>query len=155
MITVYLCFRVVMRITRYSDIDLIKRNSAAASIVLAAAFVSVAIMAKSALYPINAVLQDLWFNTMRTAAEFLIFCGRSLGYMALTLVLSIASVAAALKLFERLTPELDEETRISENNVAVGILLAGVLIAFAILMESGIRDFVNTLIPVSGLTPVE
>ena len=50
-----------------------------------------------------------------------------------------------------MTKDLNEEALIKQNNVAVGLLLAGVLIAFAIMVESGISDFINALIPVRDL----
>lgn len=149
--TIYLCFRVVSRVTRYPDVSLINENNSAAALVLASSFLSVAIMVRSALYPINAVLQDFWLDGQRSFMEYLVFCGRSVGYLLLTVLLSLLAVATALKLFQILTPELNEEEQITRNNVAVGIFMAGVLIAFALLIEGGIRDFVNTLIPVRDL----
>ena len=59
-VTIYLCFKVVVRITRYDDIDLLKQNNVAVAFVQAAAFVAMAIMIRNALYPINAVFQDFW-----------------------------------------------------------------------------------------------
>ena len=152
-ITIYLCFKVVMRITKYDDISLINNNNISASLVITSSFVAMAIMVKNALYPINAVIQDFWFMADRNIVEYLFLFGKSLGYLGLTIMLSLLSITAALIVFQRLTKDIDEEKAITQNNVSVGVLLAGVLIAFAIMVESGICDLVNALIPVRELMP--
>ena len=149
--TIYICFKVVMRITKYDDIYLINNNNVSASLVLTSSFIAMAIMIKNALYPMNAVLQDFWFSAHKSVSEYLYLGSRALGYLTLTVLLSLASISAALIIFQKLTKELNEEALIKQNNVAVGLLLAGVLIAFAIMVESGISDFINALIPVRDL----
>jgi len=108
-------------------------------------------MVKKALYPINAVLQDFWFLAHKNLLEYIYLCGKSLGYLILTIILSLVSISAALVVFQKLTKSIEEEKEISQNNIAVGLLLGGVLIAFAVIMESGISDFVNALIPIKEL----
>ncbi len=147
--TIFLCFKVVMRITKYDDISLINNNNLSASLVITSSFIAMAIMVKSALYPINAVIQDFWFMTDKNLMGFLFLFGKAFGYLALTIMLSLLSITMALIIFQRLTKDIDEEQEVMKNNGAVGLLLAGVLIAFAIMVESGICDLVNALIPVS------
>lgn len=149
--TIYTCFKVVIRLTKYNDIKLINQNNVAASLVITGAFVATAIMVKNALYPISAITQDFWLLANKTPTEYLLYCGRAVGFLFLTVILALASVAAALKTFSKLTREISEENEIARNNIAVAILLAGVLLAFAVLIESGIADFVNVLIPVRDM----
>jgi len=150
-VTIYICFKVVIRITRYNDITLLKNNNLAVAFVQVAAFVAMAIMIRNALYPIGAVFQDFWLSAHKNPLLYGALLGRALGYLGVTLVLAIASISAALKLFQKLTRDIREEQEIANNNTAVGLLLAGVLVAFAIIIESGIGDFVNALLPMSGL----
>ena len=149
--TIYLCFRVVMGITPYNDIQMMKDGNSAAAIVLAATIVATAIMVKNALYPIDAVVQDFWLMAQKGVLPYLLLCGRALGYLLLTVLLSLLSISAVLHVFQRLTRTIDEEAEITRNNVAVGILLGSVIIAFAIMIESGIGDFVNALIPIRDI----
>ena len=150
-VTIYLCFKVVMRITRYNDVTLLKQNNVAVAFVQTAAFVAMAIMIRNALYPIDAVFQDFWLTADKHLLHLATLLGRALGYLAVTVILALASIGAALKLFQKLTRDIEEEQEIAGNNTAVGMLLAGVLVAFAIMIESGISDFVNALLPMGGL----
>jgi len=149
--TIYICFNVVMKITKYDDISLIKKNNVAASLVISSSFVSMAIMVKNALYPINAAFQEYWLIAEKSFMQFFFLFGKSMGYLLLTFTLSMVSISSALIVFQKLTKDIDEEDEITRDNIAVGLMLAGVLIAFAILIESGISDFVNALIPVRDI----
>jgi uncharacterized membrane protein YjfL (UPF0719 family) len=153
LLNLYVCFRLVMKMTRYDDVALLKSNNIAASLVVTGSFIAMAIMARNALYPINAVLQDFWFLSDKNYDQMALILGRSLGYLLVTYVLSLISIGAALFLFQKLTREFDEEVEIQNNNIAVGFLLSGVLVAFALLIESGIGNFVNTLIPLKDMNP--
>ena len=149
--TIYICFKIVMRITRYNDLSLLNKGNFAVALVITSAFVAMAIMARHALYPIAAVIQDFWFLGRNDLMEYVHFVLRSLGYLVFTVFLSLVSISVALLLFQRLTRDIEEEKEIKRNNIAVGLLMGGVLISFAILMETGISDFVNALIPVRDL----
>ena len=140
-----------MRITKYDDISLINSNNIAASLVITGSFIAMAIMVKNALYPINAVIQDFWFLAHKNVTEYVYLFGKALGYLILTVVLSLVSISAALIIFQKLTGKIEEETDIVKNNIAVGLLMAGVLIAFAVMIESGISDFVNALMPIKNI----
>ncbi|MBN1272346.1 MAG: DUF350 domain-containing protein [Candidatus Aminicenantes bacterium] len=149
--TIYLCFKVVMRITKYDDISLINKNNIAASLVIVSSFIATAIMVKNAIYPISAVVQDFWLMAEKNILQFVILLGRAIAYFLVTVVLSLASIGTALFVFQKMTKSLNEEQEIQKNNIAIGLLLGGVLIAFALLVETGISDFVNTLIPLKKL----
>jgi uncharacterized membrane protein YjfL (UPF0719 family) len=154
LIAICLCFTVVTRITRYHDIELIRANNQAVAVVIAASFIALAIMLKSAIYPSTALLQDYWFLENKVVADLVVALLRICGYIILTTLVSLFSIAAALFLFQKFTRQLDEEEEVRNGNMAVAILLAGVLISFALMMESGVSDFVNTLIPVKQLFKV-
>lgn len=146
-----LCFTVVMRMTGYHDLELIRDNNSAAALVMAAAFIALAIMLKNAIYPSTALLQDFWFLEERGFSDLILLLLRVCGYIVLTTLISLFSIASALFVFQKFTRTLDEEAEIQKGNMAVAILLSGVLIAFALMMEAGVSDFVNMLIPVKEL----
>jgi uncharacterized membrane protein YjfL (UPF0719 family) len=149
--TIYICFKLVMRITKYNDIKLMKENNTAVSIVLAAAFIAMAIMARHSLYPIGAAVQDFWLSDARHLSGIAGLIIQSLSYLMAALGLSLISVIAALTVFQKLTRDIEEEQEIMNNNTAIAILMAGVLIAFALMIESGISDCINTMIPINPL----
>jgi uncharacterized membrane protein YjfL (UPF0719 family) len=140
-----------MRLTRYHDLEQIRSNNPAAALVIAAAFIALAIMMKNAIYPSTALVQDYWFLEEKGFVDLALLLLRVCGYIILTALVSLFSIASALFVFQKFTTDLDEDAEIQKGNLAVAILLSGVLIAFALMMEAGVSDFVNTLIPVKKL----
>ncbi len=66
----------------------------------------------------------------------------------LGLVLGVAAILFAIWLFLRLTSELDEMAELSQGNVAVATLLAGVIIAIALLVSPVVAGITDWLLPV-------
>lgn len=66
----------------------------------------------------------------------------------LGLVLGIAAILFAIWLFLRLTHELDEMDELSRGNTAVAIMLAGVIVAIALLVSPVVAGITNWLLPV-------
>jgi len=54
------------------------------------------------------------------------------------LVLAMGSVYIGLKMFDKMTKDIDEWAEVKKGNVAVGILMAAVIIAIANVVQSGV-----------------
>jgi len=63
------------------------------------------------------------------------------------LVLSICSVYLGIGLLDRMTPNIDEWREIKKGNFAVGLLLGGVVLSIAIIIESGVSSALDTILP--------
>lgn len=71
--------------------------------------------------------------------------------MVLGLGLSMGSVYISLKMFDKLTHNLDEWKEIKRGNLAVGILLGGIIISIAVIIESGVAGITNGIAPGMGV----
>ena len=70
-----------------------------------------------------------------------------LGHIILAGIIAFGSIYLALKIFMRLTKDLDELKEIKENNIAVSIFLSVIIISIALLLEPGLQTILNALIP--------
>lgn len=66
----------------------------------------------------------------------------------LGLILGVVAILFAIWLFLRLTRELDEMDELSKGNTAVAAMLAGVIIAIAILVSPVVAGIADWLLPV-------
>ncbi len=66
----------------------------------------------------------------------------------LGLVLGIAAILFAMWLFFRLTRELDEAAELAQGNLAVATMLAGVIVAVALLVSPVVAGITDWLLPV-------
>jgi uncharacterized membrane protein YjfL (UPF0719 family) len=76
----------------------------------------------------------------------------ALGFVQLILGLVFAAVAIYLgvRVFDRFTKGVDEMAELRRGNVAVGILLAAVVITVAIIVQSGVAGMTNAVLAVGG-----
>ena len=124
----------------------VKSGNVAASMVLGAELLAFGILMKSCLYPVSAVLQDLLMKTSG-GAGFLKTFGFISGYFVLGYALSVLTVFISAKLFQLLTRRLDEKAEIAAGNMAVAVVLGIVIVAVALMVQPGLSDLLNTLIP--------
>ncbi len=69
----------------------------------------------------------------------------------LTLVISIIVLNGSMKIFLWLTKNIDELKEIKENNIAVAIVLASVIITIAMIVEIGLPKMLEAIIPTSPI----
>lgn len=70
------------------------------------------------------------------------------------LVLSITSVFVSLKLFDKFTYNIEEWEEIKKGNVAVGILLAAIIISISLVVESGVVAITANITAYAGINAV-
>lgn len=132
---------VVNRATR--DVDEwaeLRRGNPAIGIAMGAAILGLALILRPTL-TLPAVRPDV-APTLRPLV--------SLGMLALqfvlALVIGLAAMAFAVWLFNRLTHDLDELAELTKGNLAVAALLAGVLLAVALLVAPAVEALGRTLV---------
>ncbi|MFH1470248.1 MAG: DUF350 domain-containing protein [Candidatus Micrarchaeota archaeon] len=67
--------------------------------------------------------------------------------LILGLALSMGSIYLGLKIFDRMTPGINEIDEIKKGNAAVGILMAAVVLSVANIVEKGIGIFTKYIEP--------
>ena len=78
---------------------------------------------------------------------FLKFIGLAVGYVAIVLTTTIVTLSVSVKLFLKLTRDIDELAEIEKNNVSVSILLGSVFIIMSFFLSSGVESFLSALVP--------
>jgi len=118
----------------------LRQGNTAFGIVLGAVVLGVALIVRPAL-TVPAASWDV--GTQRVFYALLAMSGQ----LAVGLLLAVAAVLFALWLFARLTGALDEEAALKEGNQAVAWLLAGVVIAVALLVSSAVEALMRAVVP--------
>lgn len=129
-----------------AKLEQIRSGNKAAAVVLGSELLAFGILMKSCLYPVSAVLQDLFVRS-GSDARFLKTVGYISGYFVLGYALSVLTVFIAARLFQVLTRRLDEKTEIAAGNMAVAVVLGIVIVSVALMVQPGLGDLLNTLIP--------
>jgi uncharacterized membrane protein YjfL (UPF0719 family) len=74
--------------------------------------------------------------------------------LVLGLVLAMGSVYIGLKMFDKLTKGIDEWKEIKKGNVAVGILMAAVILSIANVVQTGVQSITMSIVTTEGLMVV-
>ena len=127
-----------------------KAGNTAAAIVLVAVTVCPAAIVLSTMSSM-VYLARTFFLAGREDLSLWQLAGYSLSWIVLVMALSLLAIWVALRLFDRLTPGVDELEEIRKGNVAVALLMAGVIAVVAVSTQEGISALSKTLVPKTPL----
>jgi uncharacterized membrane protein YjfL (UPF0719 family) len=146
-IMVFLTFRLnTLLRKRTAQEDQLKSGHRSMAIALGSTLLSQAILLRHIVFPVMAVIRDLFVQEGRTASLGLIIL-QALSFFAVISVLCIVSVWLGSLLFTKMTGALDEHREIENDNIAVAIFYAFVIISIALILNEGIEDLSRSLIP--------
>lgn len=138
-IAAYMTFYLFLWFTRDLDeLQALSQGNAAVGIVLGAILVSVAIVLRPALV-VNTAGWDVG-----TTVFFRALLAEAL-QLAVGLVLATVTIALALTIFAALTRSIDEVKELKNGNLAIACVLAGVVLAVALMVSQGVGQIMNLI----------
>lgn len=140
MASIYLGMRIITRLTKGRidpEPELAKGNKAIAVFTLGM-IVAIAIVISGGIAGLTTAITSL--PPGGDALAYLRAVGGGLVQLIFGIVFAGISITVGLTMWDRITKEIDEIEELKRDNLAVGIVLAGVLIAVAIVIQSGISS---------------
>jgi uncharacterized membrane protein YjfL (UPF0719 family) len=139
-VALYIGYSVFSKITKgiEEDKELMKGN-VAVGIIIAAILFAIAIVVQSGIAGIsigiiNALSGD-WFSLIAAIIQLI-----------LGIILAIVAIYLALSVLDHLTKGVNEWEEIKKGNVAVALMMAGVIVATALIIQSGVVGITSALI---------
>jgi uncharacterized membrane protein YjfL (UPF0719 family) len=145
-VALYIGFITLAKITK--DIDEEKelaKGNAAVGIIVAAVFVAIALVVQSGVSGLSIGIGKA-ASVGLLSLDGLLAIGAALVQLILGIVLAIAAIYLALNILDKLTKGVDEFEEIKKGNVAVALEMAGVIIAVAVIIQSGVLGITAALI---------
>lgn len=139
-IALFIGYSVFTKITRGIDEEkeLLKGN-VAVGIIIAAILFAIAIVVQSGIAGISVgiinALNGNWFTLVAAVIQLI-----------LGIVLAVVAIYLALGILDRLTKGIDEFSELKKGNVAVALMMAGVIVATALIIQSGVIGITSALI---------
>ncbi len=78
-----------------------------------------------------------------------------LGHLAISLLLAVLTISLTLRLFGRLTAEMQEGKELEKGNLAVGLLLSSVVIVATFYVSGGVSALSKALVPQPSIGRIE
>lgn len=144
---VFVTFRLnTMLRRREAQERLLLAGNRSVALALGATILSQALLMRHAVFPVMAVLRDL-FLERASAYTIVMVAGQCAIFFFVIALVSLGSIWLAGWLFTRMTGDLQEQEEIFRDNVAVAIFYAFVLLAITVILNEGIEDLSRSLIP--------
>jgi uncharacterized membrane protein YjfL (UPF0719 family) len=144
-VALYIGFSVFGRVTR--DVDEQKelaKGNVAFGIVVAAIFVAIAVVVQSGVSGISVGISKASVLGF-TSVDGLIVIAIAIIQLILGVLLAIGAIYLALNILDKLTQGVEEFEELKKGNVAVALEMAGVIIAVALIIQSGIVGITTSL----------
>ena len=138
-VSLYIGFAMLGKLTSKIDEEkeLVKGN-VAVGILVASIFVSIAIVVQSGIAGVSMGLRN-------AAAGNIYSLVASVIQLVLGIILAVAVIFLSLNIFDKLTKGIDEFEEIRKGNVAVALEMAGVIVATALIVQSGVLGITSSL----------
>jgi uncharacterized membrane protein YjfL (UPF0719 family) len=145
-VALYIGFSVLGKITK--DIDEEKelaKGNVAVGIIVASVFVAIAIVVESGVKGLSAGINKAISVGIFTG-DGMLAIGLSIAQLVLGIALAVGAIYLALNILDKLTKGVEEFEELKKGNVAVALEMAGVIIAVAVIIQSGVLGITAALI---------
>lgn len=145
-LALYIGFAVLGKITK--DIDEEKelaKGNTAVGIIVAAVFVAIAIVVESGVKGVSAGISKA-LSVGIFSTDGMIAIGLSVAQLILGIALAVGAIYLALNILDKLTKGVEEFEELKKGNVAVALEMAGVIIAVAVIIQSGVLGITAALL---------
>ncbi|MCR9143493.1 MAG: DUF350 domain-containing protein [bacterium] len=147
-IVIHLGFVLFQHLTvRINEAEELKQNNVAVAILSGGYILSLGLIVKSSLAPVLQTFFLMTYGDQFSAGEILIHAGFMVLQVLAALLIAVLALMAGLAIFSRLANHMDELAEIKNNNVAVAIVLAVILVTFALFIEAGVASMLQAIVP--------
>src|SRR5512136_1056259 len=145
-LALYIGFAVLSKINKNMDEEKeLARGNVAVGIIIAAVFVAIALVVQSGVSGLSVGINKA-LNVGILSVDGLLAIGTAFIQLILGIVLAVAAIYLALYVLDKLTKGVDEFSEIKKGNVAVALEMGGVIIAVAVIIQSGVIGITAALV---------
>jgi len=145
-VALYIGFSIMSRITPGIDEEKeLAKGNIAVAILVAAVFVAIAIIVESGVTGLSVGINKAMDVGIFTS-DGLVVVGFTIIQFILGIVLAVAAIYLALYILDRLTKGIEIFRELKKGNIAVALMMAGVIIAVAVIIQSGVLGITATMI---------
>jgi len=145
-LALYIGFAVLGKITKgINEEKELAKGNAAVGIIVAAVFVAIALVVQSGVSGLTVGINKA-ISVGILSVDGLLAIGVSLIQLILGIVLAVGAIYLALNILDKLTKGVEEFEEIKKGNVAVALEMGGVIIAVAVIIQSGVIGITAALI---------
>ena len=145
-LALYIGFAVLGKITKGIDEEKeLAKGNTAVGIIVASVFVAIALVVQSGVSGISVGINKA-LSVGILSVDGLLAVAIAFIQLILGIVLAVAAIYLALNILDKLTKGVEEFEEIKKGNVAVALEMGGVIIAVAVIIQSGVIGITAALV---------
>ncbi len=145
-LALYIGFAVLIKINKNIDEEKeLAKGNVAVGIIVAAVFVAIALVVQSGVSGLSVGINKA-LSVGIISVDGLLAVSVAFIQLILGIVLAVGAIYLALNILDKLTKGFDEFEEIKKGNVAVALMMGGVIIAVAVIIQSGVIGITAALI---------
>jgi uncharacterized membrane protein YjfL (UPF0719 family) len=145
-LALYIGFAVLGKITKgINEEKELAKGNAAVGIIVASVFVAIALVVQSGVSGLTVGINKA-ISVGILSVDGMLAIGVSFIQLILGIVLAVAAIYLALNILDKLTKGVEEFEEIKKGNVAVALEMGGVIIAVAVIIQSGVIGITAALV---------
>ncbi|HUT38893.1 MAG TPA: DUF350 domain-containing protein [Methanoregula sp.] len=145
-VALYIGFTVLSKITKVIDGEKeLAKGNVAVGIIVAAVFVAIALVVQSGVSGLSVGINKA-VSVGILSIDGLLAIGVAFIQLILGIILAVGAIYLALYILDKLTKGVEEFEEIKKGNAAVALMMGGVIIAVAVIIQSGVIGITAALI---------
>ncbi|RPI37220.1 MAG: DUF350 domain-containing protein [Methanoregulaceae archaeon] len=136
-VALYIGFWVLGKITRGIDVEKeLAKGNAAVGILVASVFIAIALVVQSGVSGLSVGINKAL--SLGLNSDGILTVVVAIVQLLLGIILAVGAIYLALNILDRLTTGVNEFEELRRGNIAVALEMAGVIIAVAVIIQSGV-----------------
>ncbi len=152
---VYANYRLMIKTNPDYDAEAeLKKQNLGVAALLAGNLVGSGLIVRNGIYPAVGMVKLAFTAGAEAYLPLWEVAALSLAHIAIVFFVATFAISFSLRLFGRLTRNIEEGQELKKGNPAVGIVLAAVVIVVSLYVSDGVSSFTKSLIPQPSLGAV-
>jgi uncharacterized membrane protein YjfL (UPF0719 family) len=126
-----------------NEMEELKKGNAAVGILMAAIILAIANVVQSGVVGLTGALMSL--TSLSNMSLFINAVIAGIIQLVVGIVFAVVAIYLAINVLDKITKEIDEVEELKKGNVAVAILMAGVLIAVSFVVQAGVSGLARAI----------
>ncbi len=145
---VFWSYKSFIQVTTEYDVEQeLKKGNTAVAILLASLMVASSLIMQKSMYPVTSSITIYLTASADEAVPLWKILGYCLGHLFFGFVITVATIELSLRIFNKLSTNIDEDAEVARGNTAVAIVMAGVVLVTSTYLQEGVSSLTKSLIP--------
>lgn len=153
---VYVTYRAfIITNTDFDGEEEIKKGNVAVAVLVGGILLASSLIIQKGLYPVVSLFRLYLTTPIQQSLSQWQFILLAVAHLLLVFVVAVLTISFSLRLFGKMTTKMKEGVELYKGNVAVGILLASVVLVVAMYISEGVSSLSKSLLPQPSIGKIQ